>query len=96
VVLVRKRTISTEQLPHVDEVIGKFADRGCRVVSETDPNGRILGFLDRSRYYFFQVALNCIHEAEWTPFQTHYFSENLVAQGIEPGTSGSVARNSDH
>jgi hypothetical protein len=25
------------------------------------------------------------HEAEWTPFQTHYFSENLVALGIEPG-----------
>jgi hypothetical protein len=25
-------------------------------------------------------------EAEWTPFQTHYFSEkNLVAPGIEPG-----------
>jgi hypothetical protein len=35
------------------------------------------------------------HEAEWTPFQTHYFSENLVAQGIEPRSSGSVARNSD-
>jgi hypothetical protein len=38
----------------------------------------------------------CTHEAEWTPFQTHYFSENLVAPGIEPGTSGSVARNSGH
>jgi hypothetical protein len=23
------------------------------------------------------------HEAEWIPFQTHYFSENLVAPGIE-------------
>jgi hypothetical protein len=30
------------------------------------------------------------------PFQTHYFSENLVALGIEPGTSGSEIRNSDH
>jgi hypothetical protein len=29
---------------------------GCRVVSVTDPYGRILGFLDRSRYFFFQVA----------------------------------------
>jgi hypothetical protein len=28
-------------------------------------------------------------------FQAHYFSENLVAPGIEPRTSGSVARNSD-
>jgi hypothetical protein len=29
--------------------------------------------------------LSCTHEAEWTPFQTHYFSENLVAPGIESG-----------
>jgi hypothetical protein len=36
------------------------------------------------------------HEAEWTQFQIHYFSENLVAPGIEPETSGSVARNSDY
>jgi hypothetical protein len=31
-------------------------DRGCRVVSVTDPYGRILDFLDRSRYFLFQVA----------------------------------------
>jgi hypothetical protein len=31
-------------------------DRGCHVVRVTNPYGRILGFLDRSRYYFFQVA----------------------------------------
>jgi hypothetical protein len=51
----------------------------------TDLYGRILGFLDRSRYFFFQVALSCTHEAERTPFQTHYFSENLVAPGSAPG-----------
>ena len=34
--------------------------------------------------------------AEWTQFQTHYYSENMVAPGIEPGTSVSVARNLDH
>jgi hypothetical protein len=28
-----------------------FADRGCHVVSVTDPYGRILDFLDRSRYF---------------------------------------------
>jgi hypothetical protein len=33
-----------------------FADKECRVVSATDPHGRILSFLDGSRYYFFQVA----------------------------------------
>jgi hypothetical protein len=52
----------------------------CHEVSVTDP----LGFLDRSRYFFKQL-LNCIQEVEWTPFQIHYFSENVVAPGIEPG-----------
>jgi hypothetical protein len=28
---------------------------------------------------------NCTHEAELTPFQAHYFSENLVMPGIELG-----------
>jgi hypothetical protein len=69
---------------------------GCRVVRATDPYDRILGFLNRNRYFFFQVLLSCTHEVQWTPFQAHYFSENLVAPGIEPGISGSVARNSDH
>jgi hypothetical protein len=55
------------------------------VISVTDLQGRILGFLDRTRYFFFQVVPQCIHEAEWTPFQIRYFSENLVAPGIEPG-----------
>jgi hypothetical protein len=59
------------------------------------PRPLIFGFLDRSRYFFIQVAPQP-HEAEWTPFRTPYFSENLVGPGMEPGTSGSVARNSDH
>jgi hypothetical protein len=29
-----------------------FADRGCHVVSVTDPYGRSLGFIDRSRCFF--------------------------------------------
>jgi hypothetical protein len=32
------------------------ADIGCHVVTGTDPYGRILGFLDRSRFFFIQVA----------------------------------------
>jgi hypothetical protein len=36
------------------------------------------------------------HEAEWTLFQTHCYSENLVVQGIEPGTSVSGAMKSNH
>jgi hypothetical protein len=44
---VRERNIPTEPT---------FADRGCHVVSVTDPYGRTLGFLDRSLFFFFQVA----------------------------------------
>jgi hypothetical protein len=33
-----------------------FAEKRCHVVSVTDNHGRILGFLDWNRYYFFQVA----------------------------------------
>jgi hypothetical protein len=55
------------------------------VVSVADPYGRILGFPDRSHYFFFQELLSFTHEADWTPFQTHYFPENLITSGIEPG-----------
>jgi hypothetical protein len=61
-----------------------------------DPYDRILGFLDWNRYFSSKWFLNCTHKAEWTPFQTHYFLGNLVALATEPGTSGSVARNSNH
>jgi hypothetical protein len=32
------------------KLVPTFADRGCHVVSATDPHGRILGFLDRILY----------------------------------------------
>jgi hypothetical protein len=51
------------------------------MVSVADPYYHNLGFLNWSRYSFFQVS----PLAEWTPFQTHYFSENVVVPGIEPG-----------
>jgi hypothetical protein len=38
--LPRDRRLSTK-------FMSTFADRGCHVVSVTDPYGRILGFLDR-------------------------------------------------
>jgi hypothetical protein len=73
-----------------------FEGGGYCVVSATAPYGRSLRFQDRSRYFSIKQLLSCTHETEWTPFQTHYFSENLVAPGIEPGTSRSVGRNCDH
>jgi hypothetical protein len=38
------------------KLVPTFVERGCNVVSPTDPHGRILCFLDRNRYSFFQVA----------------------------------------
>jgi hypothetical protein len=34
------------------KLVPTFADRGCCVVSTTDPHGHILCFLDRSCYFF--------------------------------------------
>jgi hypothetical protein len=39
------------------KLVPTFVDRGCHVVSVTDPLSRIIDFLDRSRYFFFPVAL---------------------------------------
>jgi hypothetical protein len=69
------------------------------VVSATDPPGCILGFLDRSHYYFFQVAPQLYSRVLTRlsgPRSRPTASENLEAPEIEPGTSESVARNSDH
>jgi hypothetical protein len=41
------------------KLVRTFADRGCHVVGVTDTYGRILGFLDRSRYFFFIVQTVC-------------------------------------
>jgi hypothetical protein len=81
------RRLSAKWLP-------TFVDRGCHVVSVTDPYGRILGFLDRSRYFSIKKLLSCTHEAEWTPFQTHYFFSSSA--GNRTRVSGSVAKYSDH
>jgi hypothetical protein len=67
------------------KLVPTFADVGFRVVSATDPYSRILGFLYQSLTISSKQFLNCTHEAEWTRFQIHYFSENLVTPGMEPG-----------
>jgi hypothetical protein len=75
VALVREWTISTERLPLVDEVsvnfCGKWVSCGQRNVS--------------LRPYSRLSRPNSTHKPEWTPFQTHYYSENPVVPEIEPG-----------
>jgi hypothetical protein len=52
--LVRKQQPTDRHLSA--NLVTTFADRGCRVVRETDPHGHILRFIDQSHYYIFQVA----------------------------------------
>jgi hypothetical protein len=66
------------------------------MVSVRIPTAILSDFYTRAATISSKQLFNCTHKAEWTPFQTHYFSENLIALGIESGTLGSAARNSDH
>jgi hypothetical protein len=67
------------------------------VVSAADPYGRYSQFSRPEALLFLSSSSSFIRtRAEWTPFQTHCYVENLVAPEIEPGTSRSVAKNSDH
>jgi hypothetical protein len=73
-----------------------FADRGLsRGLCSGSPTVVNLSFVDQSRYLSFKYLIYP-HEAEWTPFQTHCYAENLVASAIEPRTFGLAVRNSDH
>jgi hypothetical protein len=54
IILYKKNSVAWVRLSA--KLVPTHADRGCHVVSITDSYGRILGFLDRSRYFFFQVA----------------------------------------
>jgi hypothetical protein len=67
------------------------------VVGATVPTAVNLDFLDPESLLFNSSRSSVIiTRLSKTPFHTHYFSENLVATGMEPGISGSAARNSDH
>jgi hypothetical protein len=46
----------TDRPQLVGKLVPTFVDRVCHVVSVTDPYGRIIGFLGRNRYFFFQAA----------------------------------------
>jgi hypothetical protein len=78
-------------------LVPTFVDRG---VSRCQRGGTRtvvnLSFLDRSSYVSFQVRPHLSSQGlSGPPFQNHCYSENLVAQGIEPGTSANVARNTN-
>jgi hypothetical protein len=65
------------------------------VVSATGPHGRSYRFSGLEPILFHSSSSSIIFMRLCTPFQTHYFSKNLVAQRIERGTSGSATRNAE-
>jgi hypothetical protein len=77
------------------KVLRTFTDRECHVVSARDSHGRILGFLERSRYYFFQVALQLYSQGLVVSFPDPLILRKSCSAGNRTRTSRSVARNSD-
>jgi hypothetical protein len=63
------------------KLVPTYPDRGCQVVSVTDPYGLILGFLDLGRYFLFQVAPQLYSRGWVDPVPDPLLSENLVALG---------------
>jgi hypothetical protein len=69
VACVRERTIPTERLQLFGEVSTNFLRIEGVTWSVTDPYGSNLGFLDRSRYFFFQVAPQLYSRVRVNPVQ---------------------------
>jgi hypothetical protein len=67
------------------------------VVSAADPLRSLISIFQTGAATFLSSSSSFIlTRVEWTPSQAHCYPENLVAPGIEPGTSGLAARNSGH
>jgi hypothetical protein len=78
------------------KLVPTVEDRGCHVVNVTDHYGRILSFIDRSRYFAFQVAPQLYSRGWADPVPDTLLLRKSDSAGNRTRTSGSVARNSDH
>jgi hypothetical protein len=71
-----------------------FADRGCYMVSVTDPYSRILGFLDRSCYFSVSISSVALTRLSGPRSRPNTFFSGSAENRTR--ASGSVAKNSDH
>jgi hypothetical protein len=78
------------------KLVETFANRMCHVVSVTDPYGRILGFLDQSSYFFFQVAPQLYSRGWVDPFPDPLLLKTSGSARNRTRASGSVDRNCDN
>jgi hypothetical protein len=92
---IRERTIPSDRRL-LAKLVPTFVDRGCHVVRMTHPYGHILGFLDRSRYYFFQVAPQLYSRGWVDPVPDPLLLRESGSAGNRTRTFGSVARISDN
>jgi hypothetical protein len=86
----------TEQQPLSAKLVPTFVDRGCHVVSVTDPYGRILSSRPEPLFFFFQAALQ-LYPWGWVDLVPD--SLLLRKSGSTENrtqTSGSAAKNFDH
>jgi hypothetical protein len=85
-----------ERPPLVGEVVTNLRIEGVAWSAQRIPTVVNLGFLDRSPYFFFQVAPQLSSQGWVDPVSDPLLLKNLQALRIEPRTTGSVARNSYH
>jgi hypothetical protein len=72
-VVVCKRNIATDGPPLVSQLLGV---KSVAWSAQRIPTVVNLDFLDQSRNFSLKYLLSYPHEAEWTSFQTHYFSDS--------------------
>jgi hypothetical protein len=60
VTLVREQTIRPSDSRLSAKLVPTFADRGYRLISATDPHGRILGFLDLELLLFLSSTYSVV------------------------------------
>jgi hypothetical protein len=86
---VREQTILTKRPPLASEVSANF----LQIQSARHTYGCILGFLDRNRYFFFQVAPQLYSRGWVDPVPDPLLLRKSGSTGNRTRTSGSVARN---
>jgi hypothetical protein len=78
------------------KLVPTFVDRGCHMFSVMGSHGHILGFLDRSSYFFYQVGPQLYSWGWVDPVPDTLLVRKSGSAGNRTRTFGSVARNSDH
>jgi hypothetical protein len=106
--LKNKQTNSVVLSPQADDtdwatatcrrnLVPTFVDRGVSCGQRGESIRSLISvFYTGAATFLSSSSLFILTRAEWTPFQSHCYSKNLVAPGMEPRTSGLAARNSDY